>query len=278
MLDQLIESKTHLTENRRRGGFLLSVFTAVASFFSLALIYSLFSYNPALAGEKLDLSSLVAPVEVPAQAPETAEPEVKTIKPAAETLSSPSRESRMKNIQRTDENPIDTTIPVSTERNNNLSRPTTGFNISPVDSTASSNGSERNARNGSGGGDNSVGIKSRSISEAIEDDAPPVLKKPTPKPLPTVIRKSRVLNGEAKDLVIPTYPKIANAVHASGTVNVQVMIDEEGNVTSANAVSGHPLLRQAAEQAARRSKFTPTILGDQKVKVTGVIVYNFIPQ
>ncbi|MGI8494789.1 MAG: energy transducer TonB, partial [Pyrinomonadaceae bacterium] len=70
----------------------------------------------------------------------------------------------------------------------------------------------------------------------------------------------------------------AKAVHASGAVNVQVTIDENGSVTSARAVSGHPLLRQVSEQAARASKFSSTFLGEQKVKVTGVIVYNFIAQ
>jgi len=58
---------------------------------------------------------------------------------------------------------------------------------------------------------------------------------------------------------------------------VQVTIDENGNVISASAVSGHPLLRQAAEQAARQAVFKPTLLSDQPVKVTGVIVYNFVP-
>jgi len=63
-----------------------------------------------------------------------------------------------------------------------------------------------------------------------------------------------------------------------GAVNVLVTVDESGNVTSASAVSGHPLLRQAAEQAARASNFLPTLLSGKPVKVTGVIVYNFAPQ
>ena len=84
-----------------------------------------------------------------------------------------------------------------------------------------------------------------------------------------------VLNGKAVNLVKPSYPAAAKAVRASGTVNVQVTIDENGNVISAAAVSGHPLLRAASVQAARQSKFSPTILQGQAVKVTGIIVYNF---
>jgi TonB family protein len=85
-----------------------------------------------------------------------------------------------------------------------------------------------------------------------------------------------VLNGKATNLVKPSYPAAAKAVRASGAVNVQVTIDEEGNVISATAVSGHPLLRAASVAAARQSKFSPTTLQGQAVKVTGVIVYNFV--
>jgi TonB family protein len=69
----------------------------------------------------------------------------------------------------------------------------------------------------------------------------------------------------------------SQSVKASGAVNVQVTIDEQGNVVSASAVSGHPLLRQAAEEAARNAKFAPTSLQGVPVTVTGVIVYNFVP-
>jgi TonB family protein len=86
-----------------------------------------------------------------------------------------------------------------------------------------------------------------------------------------------VLNGKATNLVKPEYPKSALAVRASGAVNVQVTIDEEGKVISASAVSGHPLLRAAAVKAARESTFPPTRLSGQPVKVTGIIVYNFVP-
>jgi len=86
-----------------------------------------------------------------------------------------------------------------------------------------------------------------------------------------------VLNGKAISLPAPPYPAAARAVKASGAVNVQVTIDEQGNIVSAAAVSGHPLLRQAAEQAAREAKFAPTQLQGVPVSVTGIIVYNFVP-
>ena len=83
------------------------------------------------------------------------------------------------------------------------------------------------------------------------------------------------INGKALSLPKPVFSAAAKSVRASGAVSVQVMIDEDGKVISANAVSGHPLLRQSAEQAARNAKFAPTILQGKPVKITGVVVYNF---
>ena len=84
-----------------------------------------------------------------------------------------------------------------------------------------------------------------------------------------------VLNGKATSLPKPVYPPTAKAVRAAGAVNVQVEVDEKGDVTMAKAVSGHPLLRASAEQAAREAKFPPTLLSGKPVRVSGVLVYNF---
>lgn len=84
-----------------------------------------------------------------------------------------------------------------------------------------------------------------------------------------------VLNGKATSLPPPQYSPIAKQAGASGTVTVQITIDEEGNVISAEAISGHPLLRAAAVSAAREAKFSPTKLAGQPVKVQGVLIYNF---
>lgn len=86
-----------------------------------------------------------------------------------------------------------------------------------------------------------------------------------------------VLNGKSLALPRPPYPPAARAVKAGGPVNVQVLIDESGNVYSAQAVAGHPLLRNVAEKAACGSRFTPTLLESEPVKVSGIITYNFVP-
>ena len=89
-----------------------------------------------------------------------------------------------------------------------------------------------------------------------------------------------ILNGKATSLPKPEYPEDARKAKLSGMVSVQVLIDETGKVTSANAVSGleNVSLRLAAETAALQATFTPTLLSGEPVKVSGVINYNFIAE
>jgi len=105
----------------------------------------------------------------------------------------------------------------------------------------------------------------------VEPPQPP----PVPAKLPSQI-SGGVLNGKAVSLPKPAYPPAALAVNAEGAVSVQVLIDENGQVISASAVSGHPLLRPAAVEAARGATFSPTLLAGTPVKVSGVITYNFV--
>ena len=84
--------------------------------------------------------------------------------------------------------------------------------------------------------------------------------------------------GRALELPRPDYPVIARRAHAAGQVQVQVLIDEEGKVISAAAVSGHPLLYGVSVAAAKHARFSPTKFKGDPVKVTGVIAYNFVAQ
>lgn len=84
-----------------------------------------------------------------------------------------------------------------------------------------------------------------------------------------------VLNNNPIFLPEPEYSKAALMVNASGAVQVQITIDENGNVESAKAVSGHPLLWAESVKSALKSKWKPIELSGKPIKVTGVIVYNF---
>jgi len=82
-----------------------------------------------------------------------------------------------------------------------------------------------------------------------------------------------LLNPKAISLPQPIYPPVAKG--ASGTVTVYVVVDTEGNVVSAAATSGHPLLLAAAEEAAMKAKFAPDRVAGQPMKFDGVLTYTF---
>ncbi|HEX8183947.1 MAG TPA: TonB family protein [Blastocatellia bacterium] len=100
-----------------------------------------------------------------------------------------------------------------------------------------------------------------------------------------------VLQGQALTRIAPGYPLFAKNAHISGTILVEVTVDEEGNVISARAIKANIRrprnitdeeakgygadLQRASIDAARQWKFTPTKLGGKPVKVIGVITFNF---
>lgn len=87
-----------------------------------------------------------------------------------------------------------------------------------------------------------------------------------------------VLNGHAVSKPQPSYPNAAKQQGVSGTVVVEILVDESGQVVKAEALCGHPLIAKAAVEAALKARFTPTLLSGLPVKVSGVITYNFVLQ
>ena len=80
-----------------------------------------------------------------------------------------------------------------------------------------------------------------------------------------------ILNGKAIYLPLPELP----AGEPGGVVMVQVLIDEQGAVVEARAISGPQHLQAAAVTAARLARFSPTLLMGESVRVTGTLTYNF---
>ena len=126
--------------------------------------------------------------------------------------------------------------------------------------------------------------------ESLKPESPKPESKPTPSPTspaqpgpdsqtetvkPT---EGGILNSKAVELPAPQYPAEAKKVHASGEVQVQVLIDETGKVISAEAVFGPESLRAAAVEAAKRARFKSTIVDGVAVKVSGILTYDFVVQ
>jgi len=114
------------------------------------------------------------------------------------------------------------------------------------------------------------------ISAADQPERRGISLPPEPWPRTTGPIIGGVLNGKAILLARPEYPAAARKNREAGMVKVQILIDELGNVVRAEAVDGPPNLRDAAVAAAWKSRFTPTRLMGQPVKVTGRIIYNFV--
>ncbi|HKU26740.1 MAG TPA: energy transducer TonB [Candidatus Sulfotelmatobacter sp.] len=77
----------------------------------------------------------------------------------------------------------------------------------------------------------------------------------------------------AKTKVQPAYPELAHKMNISGTVKIEVTVAPNGTVKEARVVGGHPVLAQAALDAAKRWRFDPAA-GES----TGVIDFKFEPR
>ena len=280
MLDQLVESKSSAKENTRRSGFLLTTLVVLSTLLLGGWVYSLFALDYGLGAGDLELSNLVAPVQIAEEAPPPPEPEKPQPQEKVKT-NAPDVDVRTEIIKSMNETPTEPPDKTSTAKQTIPPRDPNKFTaLGKTNYTAenapppSYKGPVETSGKGLGGNGTDTSGNSGKGDEAPPPPPPPPAAKPTPKPVPKTI-SGGVVNGKARNLVTPTYPAAAKAVRASGAVNVQVTIDEDGNVISASAVSGHPLLRAAAVSAARASKFSPTQLSGQPVKVTGVIIYNF---
>ena len=260
MFDHLVESSSHKDDLTRKGSF-IGITALIYGVLMLAFfVAGIYLYDAHLTQMELELTTLVAPVPVPQQQKEEVKQkeEAKPVKPdqnvdvrkeLVSDVATPQLVPKEVSAKASDVPPVRrgvTTVLGSSDSNAAVAMP-------------------------SGPGTGTV------VTQApvkIADEPPP----PPEPPKPRAPISGGVLNGKAISLPKPSYPPIARAAHAAGTVVVQVLIDENGSVVSASAVSGHPLLINAAVSAARQARFSPTKLSGQPVKVTGVIQYNFVAQ
>src|SRR2546421_482423 len=267
MFTNLIESQSHRKEFKRRSSFVLVTVAAYAVILFGAGVASIYAYDANLEAQtsSLELLSWVPPV--------TAAP-----KPITENYPPTIRRST------TSSAPVDHNIqvPIRTQGVAPTNDPTkvpdnVGTKSSPIPPvTGAFRQGNVNLDPPSGGGTNSGGCLTcptgpSTVTMDTKPPEPPVVKPPTTQRVTSVVLTSKVLS-----LPQPAYPMIAKQSRTQGPVNVQILVDEQGKVISAQIVSGSPMLTSAAKEAALRARFTPTILNGQPVKIQGVIIYNFV--
>ncbi|HSS21375.1 MAG TPA: energy transducer TonB [Pyrinomonadaceae bacterium] len=262
MFNNLIESSSHTREFKRRGSFVLFTSAIYAVLFIVAGVASIYAYDARLDDQNLQIVTMLNPMDFPA--PPAPVHNAAAPRPTTNQFTQTVREVAMASVNRPDIVPTNTSV----TPNKSLPVPDHGsYVIGTRDLDAAPLGP---TGPGTGGGS---GNGTATPVVTIEPPPPPPVPVQQPK---KIIPVSRLLNGLAISLPKPPYPAIAKTAGAHGPVNVQVVIDESGKVISASAVSGNPLLRVAAQQAAMGARFSPTILGAQPVKVSGVITYNFV--
>ncbi len=245
----LVESSKHGSENNRTGRFILGTTLLYVAGLLIFLVVAIIGMNPTL-GDAFDVTTMLAPPPPPPAPPPAAPQQIIKNIPAPTTFTPPTKPpERIPDASTVQSRPVVSTV-----------------------STGVPGGVPGGQPGGVPGG------------AARGDDAPPPPPpppKPTPEatPVPKMIKVSGgVMQGSATKKVQPQYPPIAKAARAAGAVQVQVTISEEGRVIAADVVSGHPLLRDAALQAARQWMFRPTELSGVPVKVQGILTFNFTLQ
>jgi protein TonB len=271
MFDTLVESGSHSDDLARKGSFFLGTLVLYSIVLVAVAVLSIYLYNDAIPDPSLELLTLVAPVPMADEAP--AKPD--DPKPAAQKEQQTAMVKEMAVIA-----PVTVNKEVASEKAKIVeTRISKAIAIGDRDI-----GDPSNVVLNPGGVPGGVGtggsgpVASGPVASAPDEPPPPPPPTPTPVPKPKTVVSGGVLNGKAISKPQPAYPPIAKAARAAGTVTVQILVDESGRVVSASAVSGHPLLQQAATSAARQARFSPTLLSGQPVKVSGVITYNFVLQ
>jgi protein TonB len=275
MFTHLIESSSHKKEFERRGTFFLGTIAAYALLIAGAGVASIYAYDAQLGQQNLDTAFLVTPFTTELLPPRalTDTPRrhdiTRTMTETNAVSSPPVRQHMIEDIRKSMKAPDN----VGTVGSKELPA-LPNARISTVSSD--SIGNDAGAPAFMGGSAKDYGSGKRSAVEIIEHEAPPDVPHVTPiKKAPPVLVSLGVINGRALHNPVPVYPSIAKTTHTAGTVNVQVLLNEEGRVISAHALSGPALLRDAAVKAAYQAKFSPTLLSHQPVKVSGIITYNF---
>jgi TonB family protein len=85
--------------------------------------------------------------------------------------------------------------------------------------------------------------------------------------------QSEEIVRRAKSKVQPQYPDLARKMNITGTVKIEVMVSPNGIVKGARIVGGHPVLANAALDAARKWRFEPS-----SAESSGIIDFKFEPR
>ena len=269
MFTNLVESSADKSAFKRRSSFFLATVASYALFLFAAGIVGVLAYDAQVEAQTTDMLvemwippvNRVEPDEPTALPPRAANNRFRSNAPVDQNITTPERVQQVPPIDDLRVTPQEIGL--------------TGSSSPPVEGPVRLTGRDADPPTSSTEATGCPGCSGAPVTAVISQPTPePTLVKP---PLPQRVSSS-VLVSKVVSLPKPGYPPIAKQIRAQGPVNVQILVDENGRVISARAVSGNMALVRAAEEAAMRARFTPTLLNSQPVKVQGVITYNFVLQ
>ena len=249
MFDKLVESA-----KEKQGRLARRLFLAIVTVYAVALtaigVATVIGFRPALA-EGYDVLSRLTPPPLPSGP----DPNPVQIKPYLKSASDPGFVAPKPNV------PI---LPPDQMKN---------FDYKPAGVVVP--GAPGGGKFGSWGG--TPGAPDTGEIPPPPPPTPTPVAKPAATPAPdNVVRlTSKLTQGRVLRRVQPPYPVIAKQAHIQGSVQVQIDISETGLVTNVTLLSGHPLLREAAMQAAKQWQFIPTELNGLPVRAIGLLTFNF---
>jgi TonB family protein len=100
---------------------------------------------------------------------------------------------------------------------------------------------------------------------------------PPPKvAVPQKVRvSSEVMEANVIKRVEPVYPTVARVAKIQGDVRLQATISKTGAIENLRAVSGHPILIQAAMDAVRQWQYKPFLLNGEPTEVESTVIVVF---
>lgn len=270
MFTNLIESELHVKEFKRRSSFFLITVAAYSVILFAAGIVSVYAYDAQLEAQtsSLELLQWVPPVTADAKPPREA-------RSPAPRRSAPTNATVDRNITVSERRAA--IAPTNDPRIFPDKPGVRGSDIPPVAGAVRLTGRDVDPPfDPSGDKGGCVTCNGTPTVVRVETDTKP--PEPAPVKPKTERLTSKVLTSKAVSLPQPAYPPMAKQMRIQGPVSIQILVDEQGKVISAQSVNGSPFLSPAAKEAALRARFTPTVLNGQPVKVQGVITYNFVLQ
>jgi protein TonB len=124
-----------------------------------------------------------------------------------------------------------------------------------------------------------AGVEGGPPSSSIDGVGVATVAPPPPEPAAAPIRLPSGIRAPVKTVdIAPIYPAIARSAHIQGIVILEAVLDASGRVDDVHVLRSIPLLDQAAIEAVRQWRYTPTLLNGRAIPIVLTVTVSFTLQ